>query len=237
MAYERPSRNEQILIWESNLALCFRSLPGIIAAGGIYPLTFIAIMTASMNWHFEVPFYLGLILSVCVSSFFGFFIGVLIALTTGVISILFLNGLNCLLGNLFNVRSLVGASGALAGYAPTAAVMLGRMPADSLVFFLIGPLLAMLIGFLGATIYFDWRYFEEIQEHQNATCPNLQFKISHLLLAMTFAATVIGISQLAGNLMFAILVGVWCALQPIMALGYQWFGTCVSPQFFKHRTL
>ena len=205
------------LIWKSNQYVCYKSLPGIIAAGGLYPLFLVLLLTVFLVASSGITSPLSYASFAVATCFVGYFVGINVAMITGVVSIFLLNGLNSLLGNLVGVRWIVAASGSLAGYLFPAILMMSFEGAGNAAFFVMGPFLGMMLGFLGAITYLDLHFKERVRRQTELTEPKLQFKITHILLATAITAILISVARFSGNTRVAVLVGFWVVAQPTMA--------------------
>jgi len=216
----RPS---QLAIWDVNVEYSFRAMPGIILAGVCYPvvlvlITLVIAMTENGFFTVSVKDFFIMLSGLAILASVACLLGLWIAAFSGACMVIVLNGINLLLGNVVDTRSMVGGIGGLAGYAPIAGLFLVENFASllSVRFLIFGPTLAMFMGTFGAMAYLQKHYSHDVEKLIQLQHAKFQFRISQLLVITALVAMVFGVTSLARSPNFAIVVGYWVCTQALV---------------------
>ena len=230
------SRHDQSDIHEKCVVSGF---VGIVMAGFLYPFSMaILILVWQFLWVGDVVpadllsacFYLG------VFSLIGGCIGFILSAVTGLLSMLLVIVINRSLGNPLAPRSAAISAGSLAGYIPTAWVVFspefGGTLAESAMVALMGPILAMSLGAIGAAR--TSRKFANPNALGFNPPEKHQLSIIHLLIGTSWIAVVFALSNVFGGQGFTIAVVMWFALQTAMLVGI-WMYRKLRPRQFNQQ--
>jgi len=203
---------------EAHLQYVLSAFPGIILAGGLYPLCLgvLALMwQAVWDGRFDLSDTLGFL---GIFAMLGGMFGVIISAVTGLISIGLMWAMNRSLGYPLDGGSAAISAGSLAGYLPTAWVfftpMFGKDFQESATIGFMGPILAMLLGAIGAS--WTAKRYTRPKFHAAVIRKKYRLSISHMMIATTWIAVVFALANFFGGTWFAIASAAWFGLQAIM---------------------
>lgn len=158
---------------------------------------------------------------VVVYGIFGGAVGIIISSISGLFSIALIIVINWSLGYPLNARSAAISAGSLAGYAPTVWVLFtpgfGGRVSDQMVVGFLGPVLAMILGAIGAA----WASSKFGGYDFNVATRRNRFRLSilHIMIATAWVAVTFAVANLFGGPEFGIAVAAWFVLQGFL-LGF-----------------